>query len=286
MRIDVAWDGIEDTAKGARNQWYIRMVDTCVNEARARGMQVLVTLWLTPGWANANQGNRVPPSNPQDYADFARWAATYWAGRVSAWEVWNEPDPAQSFWLGTVQQYVTMLRAAYPALHAGDPPTEVVLGGPSSNDDGWIGQVYALGGRTGFDILATHPYQGLGDAPPEHADDGHRWWLSHLPAVRNVMNQYGDGTKPIWFTEFGWSEHANWPGIPNWQRGVTPEVQADYLVRAVHYTAANYPYVPVMFWYKERTQPGGSDAHQDGYGLLRSDLSPRPALAALQALYG
>ncbi|HEU6446285.1 MAG TPA: hypothetical protein VFL61_14615 [Gaiellaceae bacterium] len=32
-----------------------------------------------------------------DYADFAGWAASYWRGRVAAWEVWNEPDPWQPF---------------------------------------------------------------------------------------------------------------------------------------------------------------------------------------------
>jgi hypothetical protein len=258
------------------------MVDYCVNQARLRNLNVLVTLWLTPGWANGGQSNKVPPTYAQDYADFAQWAASYWRGRVAAWEVWNEPDPSQSFWQGTVQQYVSVLRAAYPAFKAGDPNAKVILGGPASNDDGWIGQVYALGGRDSFDVVATHPYQGIADEPPEHADDGHRWWFTHLPAVHNVMASYGDAAKPIWFTEFGWSAHANWSGIQNWQRGVTPEQQGDYFVRAIQYTAANYPYVLVMFWYKERAQPGSSNVHEEGYALLNDDLTERPVYTRLK----
>ena len=35
------------------------------------------------------------------------------------------------------------------------------------------------------------------------------------------MVDYGDAANPVWFTEFGWSAHANWTGIQNWKRGVT-----------------------------------------------------------------
>jgi hypothetical protein len=38
-----------------------------------------------------------------------------------------------------------------------------------------------------------------------------------------------------------------------------------------------------MYWYKERTMRG-DDFHQAGYGLLRADLSPRPAYTALSTL--
>jgi hypothetical protein len=281
VRIDTAWSGMESAHKGDRNAGYIRMVDFCVDEARERGLKVLVTLWMTPGWANGGVSSRVPPANLQDYADFARWAAKRWRGRVAAWEVWNEPDPSQSFFRGSAAQYVNLLKAAYPAFKSGDPNALVLLGGPSSNDDRWVDQVYALGAKGSFDVLATHPYQGIADAPPESADDGNRWWFTHLPAVRKVMLRHGDGAKPIWFTEFGWSAHADRPGVANWQRGVTPEQQGDYLVRAMRYTQAHYPYVPVMFWYKERARPGG-DAHQEGYALLNSNLSERPVYKALK----
>jgi len=282
VRIDTSWAGIEDTAKGARNSWYIGMVDFCVDQARARGMNVLITLWMTPGWANGNRGNLVPPTNPQDYADFARWAAGYWRGRVAAWEVWNEPDPNQSFWQGTIDQYAGLLRSAYPAFKAGDPAAKVVLGGPSSNDDAWIRQMYARGTKDFFDVVSTHPYQGMADAPPEQADDGHIWWFTHLPAVRQVMLDYGDAAKPIWYGEFGWSAHTNWSGVQNWERGVTPQQQGDYFVRALQYTEANYPYVTVAFWYKERTQPGETNVHQAGYGLLNADMTERPVLGMLR----
>jgi polysaccharide biosynthesis protein PslG len=283
VRIDTAWSGIEATHKGDRSAWYLRMVDFCVDEARKRGLNVLVTLWSTPAWANGGQNERVPPSDPQNYADFARWAAGHWQGRVAAWEVWNEPDPHQTFWQGTTHQYVSLLKAAYSAFKTGDPNALVVLGGPSSNDDDWIRQVYQLGAKDSFDVLATHPYQGIADAPPEHPDDGNRWWFTHLPAVRNVMTDFGDAEKPVWFTEFGWAAHQNSPGMPDWQRGVTLEQQADYLLRSIRYAKDHYPYVSVMFWYKERSRPGPSpEPWHESRGLLYADLSERPVYRALK----
>jgi hypothetical protein len=63
---------------------------------------------------------------------------------------------------------------------------------------------------------------------------------------------------------------------------VTEAQQADYLLRAIGYTQANYPYVGVMFWYKERARPGSTDVVQEGYGLLEADFRERPVYTALK----
>jgi hypothetical protein len=64
---------------------------------------------------------------------------------------------------------------------------------------------------------------------------------------------------------------------------VTAEQQGDYLVRSIAYTKANYPYVPVMFWYKERAYPGSTDVHLEGFALMDADLTERPVLARLRS---
>ena len=64
---------------------------------------------------------------------------------------------------------------------------------------------------------------------------------------------------------------------------MTPEVQAEYLVRAITLIRARYPYVERAYWYKDCSRRG-DEVHEAGYGLLRADLSPRPAYAALKAL--
>jgi polysaccharide biosynthesis protein PslG len=284
-RIDLGWDTIFPDGPSPTGQWYVDKIDRAVDYANSKGIKILGIWYRTPGWANGGRGYNYPPTNVYDYARSAQWAASHWKGRIQAWEVWNEPDPSQSFWEGSQDQYVALLKAGYPAFHQGDPNTIVVLGGPSSNDDVWLDGLYSRGGKGSFDVLATHPYQGKGDAPPEHPDDGHRWWFTHLPAVRNVMLRYGDGAKRIWFTEFGWSTHPNMGGEEPWQLGVTEQQQADYLLRAIKYTKTNYPYVTNMIWYQARDEQQ-FDIQSNHLGLLREDLSNKPAYSALREMIG
>jgi hypothetical protein len=284
VRIDIGWSSLQEVGRGQLSQWYVNLADRCVDLARARGLNVLGLLFRTPAWANGGQGVQVPPSDPADYAWIAHWAADHFRGRVAAWEVWNEPDPVQAdwSWSGTVGQYVQLLQAAYPALKSGDPNAQVLFGGPSWNDIGFIAAAYAAGAKGSFDVMAVHPYQAVANTAPEQTLDKNTWWFSRADAVHDVMAANGDGDKKIWFTEFGWSSHANTVGASNWMLGVTEAQQGDYLVRAIEYARLHFPYVSNMFWYDERNQVG-QDIQNANYGLLTYDLAPKPAYNALRA---
>jgi hypothetical protein len=270
---------VEENGKGVISNWYVNKIDAAVDYAVSKGISVMGTWWCTPGWANSGNSD-APPDDLSEYARSAQWAADHWKGRIDAWEVWNEPDLAD-FWAGTQQQYIDMLKLAYPKFKAGNPNVQVILGGPTSADDQWLAQAYALGAKNYFDIVSMHPYQGKQDEPPEYPDDGNKWWFTHIPAVRTVMVNNGDSAKKIWFTEFGWSAHGNAAGTEPWNLGVTEAQQADYFVRAVQYAKANYPYVTNMIWYTERNLTSGN-IHQDNFGLLRFDLTPKPAYNSIK----
>jgi polysaccharide biosynthesis protein PslG len=281
LRLDVGWEALEERGPGRRSDWYVERLDRAVEGARARRMQVLVTLWTTPGWANGDRGRTVPPDDPGQYARVATWLADRYRGRVAAWEVWNEPN-SSDFFTGDAAAYVRLLKAAAPGFHAGDPDARVVLGGPSYNDTDWLEQVYAAGAAGSFDVLATHPYLGPSDAPPETPDDGSPWTLLHVTRVQQLMRDNGDGDLPIWFTEFGWSTHGNTDATQPWQRGVSPSTQGEYLVRTLDLLRSRFPQVSHVFWYAARDRVD-SDVHTNGYGLLTYDLEPKPAYRALRA---
>ncbi|RJK97904.1 cellulase family glycosylhydrolase [Vallicoccus soli] len=283
VRIDVGWGMIEPRRGQYDYGWGVPQVDKVLRMARERGLRVLATLWLTPSWANGGRGDKVLPTDVADYGRVARFAASRWKD-VEAWQVWNEPNSAAFLSPPDPTAYTRLLKAAYPQIKAGNPAARVVFGGTEYVDTAWIDRAYQAGARSAFDVMAVHPYQGDSSAAPEHPTDGNKWWLDQTRVLLDVMRKHGDGAKHVWFTEMGWSAHANTSSTPVWARGVSEAVQADYLVRSVRYASAQFPQVTRAYWYNSRDKATG-DLHQDRFGLMRRDLTAKPALRAAGCAY-
>jgi hypothetical protein len=283
LRMDVSWAMLQPTNATTYDPWGVSFVDRVVGMISAHGMTPLITLWLTPGWANANMGDRVPPTNPADYARVAQWAANRYAGRVGAWEVWNEPNSNDFFVGASPVVYTNLLKAAYPAFKAGDPKTLVVFGGTQYNDDAWIAKCYDAGVKGFFDVMSTHSYQGMSNQSPLAPDDGTIYRFTHLIAVRNLMVARGDGAKSIW-TGMGYSTHVDPPNTPNWNRGVSEVTQAIYLNQAINLIRQQWPWIGKFGAYVAQDEDVFANFHDRHYGLLRADLSAKPSLTALHDL--
>jgi hypothetical protein len=282
VRVDLSWAMLQPHSPSSYSPWGTAFADRVLAMVERRGLKVLGMFWLTPPWANGGAGERAVPTNPEDYARAARWVAERYGDRVSAWEVWNEPNDPDFLVGADPLAYAGLLRAAYPALKAAAPHAPVVFGGTVYNDADWIAQVYAAGAGDSFDIMATHPYQAVANLGPDVPDDGTMWRLAHVDAVRDVMVRNGDADKPVWFTEFGWSSHDEIPpGTENWMLGVSPEEQAAHLARTLELVEERYTYVTHVFWYREKDSDRGNP-QLDNYGLLDRQLQPKPAWVELQ----
>jgi hypothetical protein len=280
IRVDMLWLNLEEAGRGKINKAYLDRTNWVLDQARARGIKVLAILGMAPKWANGVDDPTVPPKDFAEYARVAKWAAKTFRGRVAAWEIWNEPN-SELFFAGDAAAYASLVRTAYPAFKAGDPGATVVAGSTAYNDTKWLTEAYDAGMGGFFDALSTHPYMGPSNAPPELADTGVKWRMDHVRAVRQLMVDRGDEAKPIWFTEIGWTTMENIAGTLPWELGVSEADQADYLVRALRQTATQYPYVSHVFWYNERDNNSGH-RRNDNAGLLRRDLSEKPAYQALK----
>jgi hypothetical protein len=283
VRIDISWSMIQPKKGSFDLIWGVPQVDKAVQMATARGLKVLGTFWLTPTWASGQTSPRVLPTSTADYANAIKFAANRWAGQIQAWEVWNEPNASEFLSPPDPAAYTGLLKAAYPAVKAGNPNAVVMPGGTMFVDTNFISAVYANGGKNFFDVMAVHPYQGKADLPPDATDNNGQTIqrLTHLDSLETLMAANGDATKPVWLTEFGWSTHENTASTPVWFLGVSEATQANYLKQSLELIQANYPQVTQAFWYTSRDLAVDGAYHQNNRGLIRRDFTAKPALAAV-----
>ena len=281
MRLTMSWHDIETSPDSYS---LLSHYDSAIAKAATSGAKIVVTVYTSPSWASGQADRESPPLDPADYADFMRFATARWGQHVDAWEVWNEPNLIDFWSTGpNASRYAQLLRAAYPAVKAGDPTAPVLFGGVAYNDYRFISAAYAAVPDLGnyYDVMATHPYPRPADAPPDRVwlDSDGRIAVKAFAAyreVRKVMVAHGDD-KPLWFTEFGWSTNT----LDGW--GVTESQQAAYLEQALRCLEQD-PYVHVAVWYMHRNHAWAADANtwEDQLGLVRTDFSRKPAFEAFK----
>lgn len=236
VRFDVSWRSLEP--QPGQYAWLSKL-DAIVNAALVRHIRPIVTIIETPGWANGDQGAWVPPDDPADYAAFAGMLAARYAGRVDAWEVWNEPD-IPLFWRPAPDPaaYARLLRAASAAIWAANPRATVVGGSVTFGNVNYLKALYADGAKGTFNVLAVHPYT-LTRAPDDQRDRYHSL-TAILDDMRAVMVANGDAAIPIWVTELGWAV----VGL----NSVSPADRVTYLAESVALIEAR-PFVQVVTVY-------------------------------------
>ncbi len=263
VKQNVGWRDVEGIEKGHYN-WYF--TDRIVSDVEELDLNVLFRLDSEPVWVVPPRGDSTgngPPEDPQDLGDFCHALAKRYRGRVEAYQVWNEPNLSRE-WGGHPPDpaaYVDLLRACYIGIKTADPNALVVSAGLSPTGSGlpeaipdteYLTQMYEAGAAPYFDLLGVHA-PGFGYPPeisPEEVaekHDGHRFFcFRHAEGMREIMVSYGDGDKQVAILEMGWTIDPR-PDSPYHWHAVTPEQQADYLVRAFQYADEHWdPWVGLM----------------------------------------
>ncbi|HET6735177.1 cellulase family glycosylhydrolase [Mycobacterium sp.] len=277
VRILIPWSGIEVVD----DFYYWDTVDYLVNAAYERDMGVLGVLNSTPAWAvEPGQAPVVsPPASTEEYAEFVGAVAERYAGKISAYEVWNEPN-AYFFWSPAPDPaaYTELLQAAYPAIKAADPDATViggVVGWVTDTENlaispaNYVAGMYEAGAQGYFDALSYHPYhytlpfsQGelYGDISP----------IGQLELMRELMVANGDGDKLIWATEYG--EPTS----------VVDEATQAAFIQDYLSTWSEFSYTGPSFIYTTRDRDTESTVVDDTFGVLRDDWSRKPAAEVIE----
>jgi hypothetical protein len=294
VRVFIGWNAVE-RANGVYNSAMLRNYHLFFARLPP-GTRVMLDILGTPAWAAGGATNiATPPRDNQYFARFVNYLATAFRGQVSAYEIGEEEDTA-AYWTGTPAQYADLLKAAYPAIKSADPQATVIVGGLAGNDFQFVSQLYAAGARGSFDAVAVHTDTACDvTAPTVFAFDRgtrtiNRYYFLGFTSVHATMAANGDGAKPIYMSEIGWSSTTvacrtgAWAGQK--PAGVSQAIQASFLAQAYRCLAQpRYGYVRAALWfglYDNGTSPGMND----NYGLLSASLNPKPAYDAFMHLPG
>ena len=283
-RFQLIWANVQRPSAGS---FYWGAIDALVAALVARNIRAVAVLDTSPPWASRASGcaeDTCVPTDPAQFAAFAKTAAARYAGRVAAWEIWNEQN-TDTFYRPApgAAGYTALLRAVYPVIKSADPHATVLTGGVApaeTRGDGatisptdFLQGIYDHGGGGFFDAVGWHPY--CYPAAPG-TDPGTAWnQMSTSPVnARAIMAAHGDSAKQIWATEFG--AHTDPAGA-----GYLSEAQqADHLVRGIDLWR-NYSWAGPMVLYQLRDRGTDTADRENFFGLQRADGTEKPAYQAV-----
>ncbi len=269
--------------------------DHIVATAASHGIRIIARLDRPPEWARPpGSSGTHPPLNYLDYGDFVYDFVTRYRDRISHIQIWNEPNLNHEWGDRPVDPaaYVELLRTAYRRAKEADPTIRVLAAGLAPtlergdrglDDLAFLERMYEHGAKDFFDIASVMAY-GLWTDADDHRIVPERTNFPRLILTRRLMEAWGDDSKPIWVSEFGWNAlPAGWQGHPSPWGSFSVAEQRRSTVRALARARDEWPFVGVMALWVLRIPGVHPDDPTAFFTLLDDDWQPRPLYASLQA---
>jgi hypothetical protein len=302
IRIQLLWKDFE--REPGFYDWPI--LDTQINAANSAGIKILLSVVKSPDWAAPGGGLPETQQGLDAFYNLMRVVAGRYAGKVQAYEIWNEQNLAGEVGGNVrVAPYFNVLKNGYMGVKKNDVNAIVLFGGltPTGvkkadvalDDVEYLRQFYAYNngeGKNYYDVVAAHPGSaanppdtrypnGTGACPQEAKDrygaaDGTCWnsspdfYFRRIEEQRAVMEQNGEAAKQIWLTEFGWDSCPG--GLPapagyEYCKLTSEQQQADNIVRAFQIGKNEWPWMGVMvLWNLNYASIPGIDNGNEKYG--------------------
>ncbi|TFB96806.1 hypothetical protein E3O42_16850 [Cryobacterium adonitolivorans] len=267
-RVEMTWPAIE-VEKGTYQ--YTDPIDSTLQRFRDNGISPL----MVPVYGNSNYDGGLTPSTDEGLAAYARFSAAvaeHYKDVGGDFEVYNEYDHIFNSGLcgKTPECYMEMLSVTADAVKAANP--DAVIAAPGNAGMGLkldaLQDFFDVGGLEYTDVVSAHPY--VQPAAPEALVPE----IDRL--VQMIKDSNGGESKPIWFTEMGWS------GVDGW---VSEQQQADYLVRTMALSLGHG--VSRVYWFEAASLSLDSASIEHNFGLFKAPSSflpntnePRPAAIA------
>jgi hypothetical protein len=284
VRVGVFWLNIQPTSATKYN-W--AKTDYIVKAASDRGMGILGVLNKTPPWAGS-LGNGHP--DPDTYAKFAATVAERYAGQISAYEIWNEPNGFLEWNPVSAASYTEMLKKAYTAIKTVAASTNqdikviggvvgagLTLGNLTLDPVSFVTQMYANGAQGYFDAISFHPYNY---SVKFSAGPANTWpgtsALAQLQAIRALMNVKGDADLKIWISEYGQ------PTVSGTAADL--QKQADFMEDMIRTWQKFLNGGPIFIYNVKDTGPANSTNTEHHFGLFDYSWNEKAAADVIRKL--
>jgi hypothetical protein len=254
VRDRLSWPELEP-GKGALAT--TNRYDWSAQAQAAAGLQILQVGHASPGWANPD-GKRFP-LDLRDAYNFHRELARRWRGQVPAFEPWNEAD-IPMFGGHPGSEMASLQKAAYLGLKAGNPKVIACLNVFATHRLAALHDLQENEAWPYFDTFNLHHYEALAAYPRLYAD------------FRSVS-----AGKPLWVTEC--SVPVKWHGEERLQEPTDEDLRVQSERVTMTYACALHEGPEAVFYFLLPHYVEG----QTQFGVLRPDLTPRPAYMALAA---
>jgi len=234
-----------------------------VSGAKMQVMPVLLRYYpnLEQAWAGSLATVQQPPApNMMDeWGKFAGQVARHFAGKVGAYEIWNEP-PTDNKGAIPPEIYAQILKEASPAIRRSDPQATIV--GFAGVNLPYMKSTLELDVGSLMDVVSEHSYGQINT--PEVS------LPTQMKAVRDLLRAAG-AEKPIWHTEQG--TMADDDGYRACLMS-EPDSASLYTRNLVTCSALG---VRKYFWFSAQTSP------TYGAAVFYENYIPRSRLTALNA---
>ena len=186
LRFDFVWTIIEKQ----KGQYNFAVYDQIVDSLAARNIKVLGILTCRRG----NSQFYIDAKDRQDWLNYVAATVEHFKGRISHWEVVNEPNMKKDKDLAFAAEYGRALKDACLAIRKTNPDAAILFGGLAGVDKGFVEAALAQCPTNNFDIMNFHSYPAPG-MPEENFE-------KCIATLEGAMDKFG-GRKPIWLTETG-----------------------------------------------------------------------------------
>ena len=258
--------------EAVRGQRDWREFDRDLELALKYGQEPMALIVNTPAWASpTGEATHLYPYKTEllpEFGDYCTELARRTRGKVRYFQLWNEQNGCSWHFhdgFNHADEYLPVLKVCYDALKKGNPDCDLSLG---SLDDAqgyariFMTKTYEEKKKQAvqdpiFDAVSSHPYSVYPAI-----------MRAKLDVVGSIMAAHGDGSKPLWITEYGW--HTGHMALEEQAAHVAKFLKAfaqpawDDLQVAIYLSIADY------------------EGRTTGFGLTDANLRPRPAFYAFQ----